>query len=63
MTGIVFRILGFIVLVVIAASGITYLVTRDRRWLRFGWQLFKYSVLFALIVLTFVVLERVIIAV
>jgi len=63
MTGVVFRILGFIVLVVIAASGITYLVTRDRRWLRFGWQLFKYSVLFALIVLTFVVLERVIIAV
>lgn len=63
MTGIVFRILGFIVLVVIAASGITYLVTRDRRWLRFGWQLFKYSVVLALIVLTFVVLERVIIAV
>jgi len=63
MTGVVFRILGFIVLVVIAASGITYLVTRDRRWLRFGWQLFKYSVVLALIVLTFVVLERVIIAV
>jgi hypothetical protein len=63
MTGIVFRILGFIVLVVIAASGITYLITRDRRWLRFGWQLFKYSVVLALIVLTFVVLERVIIAV
>jgi hypothetical protein len=63
MTGVVFRILGFIVLVVIAASGITYLITRDRRWLRFGWQLFKYSVVLALIVLTFVVLERVIIAV
>ena len=63
MTGIVFRILGFIVLVVIVASGITYLITRDRRWLRFGWQLFKYSVLLAFIVLAFVVLERVIIAV
>ena len=63
MTGVAFRILGFIVLVVIAASGITYLVTRDRRWLRFGWQLFKYSVVLALIVLAFVVLERVIIAV
>ena len=63
MTGVAFRILGFIVLVVIAASGITYLITRDRRWLRFGWQLFKYSVVLALIVLTFVVLERVIIAV
>jgi hypothetical protein len=63
MTGVAFRILGFIVLVVIAASGITYLITRDRRWLRFGWQLFKYSVVLALIVLAFVVLERVIIAV
>lgn len=63
MTGVAFRILGFIVLAVIAASGITYLVTRDRRWLRFGWQLFKYSVILALIVLAFVVLERLIIAV
>ena len=63
MTGVAFRILGFLVLAVIAASGITYLVTRDRRWLRFGWQLFKYSVILALIVLAFVVLERVIIAV
>ena len=63
MTVIVLRILGFLVLVVIAASGITYLVTRDRRWLRFGWQLFKYSVILALIVLAFVVLERVILAV
>jgi uncharacterized membrane protein len=63
MTAIVFRILGFIVLVVIGACGITYLVTRDRRWLRFGWQLTKYSVILALIVLVFVVLERVILAV
>ena len=63
MTAIVFRVLGFLVLVVIAASGVTYLVTRDRRWLRFGWQLFKYSVILALIVLTFIVLERVILAV
>lgn len=63
MTAVAFRILGFLVLAVIAASGVTYLVTRDRRWLRFGWQLFKYSVILALIVLAFVVLERVIIAV
>jgi len=63
MTAIGLRVLGFLVLVVIAASGITYLVTRDRRWLRFGWQLCKYSVILALIVLAFVVLERVILAV
>jgi hypothetical protein len=63
MTGIAFRIIGFAVLVVIAASGVTFLVTHDRRWLRFGWQLVKYSVILALIVLVFVVLERVILAV
>jgi hypothetical protein len=63
MTAIVFRILGFLVLVVILASGVTYLLTRDRRWLHFGWQLFKYSVILALIVLAFVVLERIILAV
>jgi hypothetical protein len=63
MTGIAFRILGFAVLVVIAACGVTFLITRDRRWLRFGWQLVKYSVILALIVLVFVVLERVILAV
>ena len=63
MTGVAFRILGFLVLAVIVGSGVTYLITRDRRWLRFGWQLFKYSIIMALIVLAFVVLERVIIAI
>jgi len=63
MTAVAFRILGFLVLAAIAASVVTYLVTRDRRWLRLGWQLFKYSVILALVVLVFVVLERVIIAI
>jgi hypothetical protein len=63
MTAVVFRVLGFLVLIVIGASFVTYLVTRDRRWLRFGWQLFKYSVILALIVIAFIVLERVILAV
>lgn len=63
MSAVVLRLFGFLVLVLIAASGVTYLVTRDRRWLRFGWQLFKYSVILALIVIAFLVLERVILAV
>jgi hypothetical protein len=63
MSAVVLRFFGFVVLIVIAASGVTYLVTRDGRWLRFGWQLFKYAVILALIVIAFLVLERVILAV
>ncbi len=63
MTAVAFRVLWFLVLITIGASALTYFITRDRRWLRFGWQLFKYSVVLALIILAFVVLERVILAI
>jgi hypothetical protein len=63
MTAVALRVFGFLVVALIIASGVTYFATRDRRWLRFGWQLFKYSVILAFIVLAFIVLERVILAV
>ena len=63
MTAVVFRVVGFVLLIAIGASFITYLVTKDPRWLRFGWQLFKYSLILALIVLAFLALERLILAV
>lgn len=63
MTAVAFRVIGFLVLVAIGASLITYLFTRDRRWLRFCWQLLKYSLLLTLIVLAFLVLERLVLAV
>ena len=40
-----------------------YVVTRERRWLRFAWQAFKYAVIVVLIVLAFLALERLILAV
>jgi hypothetical protein len=63
MTAVALRVVGFLVLVLIAASVITYLVTKDARWLRFGRQLFKYALILALIVLVFLALERIILAI
>jgi hypothetical protein len=63
MTAVALRVIGFLVLVAIGASLVTYVVTRDRRWLRFGWQALKYSLILTLIVLAFLVLERLILAV
>ena len=63
MTAVALRVIGFLVLVAIGASVVTFLVTKDRRWLRFGWQVLKYSVIVALIVLAFLALERLILAV
>jgi hypothetical protein len=63
MTGIVFRVIGFLLLIAIGASVVTFLITKDRRWLRFSWQILKYTLILALIALGFLVFERLIIAV
>jgi hypothetical protein len=63
MTAVALRVIGFLVLIAIGASVVTFLVTKDRRWLRFGWQVLKYSVIVALIVLAFLAMERLILAV
>jgi hypothetical protein len=63
MNAVVLRVLGFLVLITIGASVVTFLVTKDRRWLRFGWQVLKYSLILVLIVLAFLALERLILAV
>jgi len=63
MTAVALRFAGFLALIVIGASLITYVATRDRRWLRFGWQVLKYSLVLLLIVLAFLALERLILAV
>jgi hypothetical protein len=63
MNAIVLRVIGFLVLITIGASLVTYLVTKDKRWLRFGWQVLKYSLILVLIVLAFLALERLVLAV
>lgn len=63
MTAVVLRIVGFVVLLVIGASVAVALITKDRRWLRFAWQVLKYSLLVAGLVLAFLALERLILAI
>jgi hypothetical protein len=54
----VLRIVAFVVVILIGASLAAFLFTRDRRFLRFAWQTFKYAVLFAGVVLVLLALER-----
>lgn len=62
MTSVLLRVVGFLALIVIGGSMVTFLVTNDRRWLRFGWQVLKYSLILGLIFLAFLALERLVLA-
>ena len=56
----VLRIVGFFVVATIGASLLTYLVTKNRRYITFAWQVLKYGMIMAIIVLTFILFERLI---
>jgi hypothetical protein len=56
------RILGFLLLLTIGGSLVAYLLTRNRRYLKFAGQLLKYGVLMACIVLAFMLFERLLMA-
>jgi hypothetical protein len=55
---LVLRIVAFVVVLLIGASLAAFLLTRERKFLRFAWQSFKYAVLFAGVVLVLLALER-----
>ena len=55
---IVVRLLGALLLIAVGGSAAVYLITRDKRWLRFGWQLLKFGALILLIILALFALER-----
>ena len=52
------RIAGILVVLIVAGSVVTYLLTRDRRHLRFAFQVFKFALIFALLVFGLLILER-----
>ena len=54
------RILGMLVVLATLAGLTLFLFTRDRRYLRFSFQLFKYAVIFALFLFGLLILERVV---
>ena len=54
----VLRVVGFLILITIGASLVTYLLTRNRCYLTFSWQVLKYGMVMAIIVLAFILFER-----
>ena len=59
----ILRLLGFLVLITIGASLVTFLLTKNRRYLTFAWQVLKYGMVMAMIVLAFIVLERLVLVI
>ena len=59
----VLRFVGFLVLITIGASLVMYLLTKNRRYVTFGWQVLKYGMLMAIIVLTFILFERLVLVI
>lgn len=55
------RIVGVLVAITIGAGIVAFLLTRDRRYLHLSWQVTKYAAIFALVVLSLMFLERVIV--
>jgi hypothetical protein len=52
------RLLLFLALAAIAVALVLYMFGRDRRYLRFVWQVIKFTILILAIVLIFVAFER-----
>ncbi len=59
----VLRIVGFFVVATIGASLLMSLVTKNRRYVTFAWQVLKYGMMMAIIVLTFILFERLILVI
>jgi hypothetical protein len=55
---LILRILGALLVIVVGASLAVYLLTKDRRWLRFSWQVIKFGLIILLIFLALLALER-----
>jgi len=55
---IVIRLLGFLAIATIGASLLAFLVTRNRRWLRFAMQVLRLSVVTGIVLVLLYALER-----
>ena len=55
---IVIRIVGVLALITVGAALLGYLITRNRRYLKFGWQVFRFGFVVVLVLLLLLVAER-----
>jgi hypothetical protein len=54
----VLRVVGFLILITIGAALVMSLLTRNRRYVTFAWQVLKYGMVMAIVVLVFLLFER-----
>ena len=57
---ILVRLLLFLALAAMAVSGVMYIFTKDRRYLRFIWQVVKFTIVILAVVLIFFAFERIV---
>ena len=60
---LVLRLVGALALITIGAGLILFLCTRNRRYLTFAWRVFQFTVIFAVVLMAFYVLERLLLAI
>jgi len=53
------RLLAVLTVIAVAVGVGAFLLTRDSRYLRFSWRLFRYALIVALMVFALLILERV----
>ncbi len=57
---ILVRLLLFLALAAIAVAALMYLYSKDRRYLRFIWQVVKFTVVILAVVLVFFAFQRIV---
>ena len=57
---ILVRLLLFLALAAIAVAAVMFLFSKDRRYLRFIWQVIKFTVVILAVVLVFFAFERIV---
>ena len=55
---IVIRLLGFLAIATIGAACVAFVITRNRRWLRFAYQVLRLSVVVGVVLVLLYMLER-----
>ena len=53
------RLLAVLTVIAVAGGVLAFVFTRDARYLRFAWRLFRYALIVALLVFALLILERV----
>ena len=52
------RIIGLLAAIALAASVLLYMLSGERKYLRFAWRVFKYSLFVVVLILLLIVSER-----